>query len=106
MCKQDLNSFAIAARAIEYFGLRVWFRNSCVGLLALHGGLEVLCEFAIAPDPREKPFDDPAPRDNSEADLIRVFAHDLDRDRRRLGDLLAGIPAVSEELPDEREDAA
>jgi hypothetical protein len=50
----------------------------------------------IAPDPDEEPLDDPAPRVNSEADLIGVFfAQDLDRDQRGLGDLLTGIPAFA-----------
>ena len=31
---------------------------------------EVLCSRSIAPDPREEPLHDPAPRVNSEADLI------------------------------------
>ena len=61
---------------------------------------------AISPDPREKPFDDPAPRVNGEADLIGVLAYDLHRDQRGFGDLLAGIPAVGEDPLDEREDAA
>src|SRR5208283_4642886 len=69
-------------------------------------GLEVLCQPSIAPNPRKQPFDDPAPRVNSEADLIGVLAHDLDRDQRRRGDLLTGIPAVGEDPLDEREDAA
>ena len=43
---------------------------------------------------------------NSEADLIGVLAHDLDRNQRDLGDLLAGIPAVGEDPLDEREDAS
>ena len=64
------------------------------------------CQPSIAPDPREELFDDPAARVYGEADLINVLAHDLDRDQRRLGDFLASIPAVSEEPPDEREDAA
>ena len=34
----------------------------------------------IAPDPGEEPLDNPAPRLNSEADLIGVLAHDLDGD--------------------------
>jgi hypothetical protein len=33
---------------------------------------------SIAPDPREEPFDDPAPRVNGEADLAEIFAHDFD----------------------------
>jgi hypothetical protein len=45
-------------------------------------------------------------RVNSEADLIWVLAHDLDRDRRGLGDLLTGTPAVGEDRLDERENAA
>jgi hypothetical protein len=34
------------------------------------GGLEVLRQPSIAPDPCKEPLDDPAPRVNSEADLI------------------------------------
>ena len=45
-------------------------------------------------------------RGYSEADLIGVLAHDLDRDQRGFGDLLNGIPAVGEDPLDEREDAA
>src|SRR5208282_3857921 len=41
-----------------------------------------------------------------EADLIGIFAHDLDCDQRGRGDLLTGISAVSEDPLDEREDAA
>ena len=63
-------------------------------------------ESAISPDPREKPFDDPAPRVNSKPNLIRVLTHDLDRDQCGLSDLLAGISAVGEDPLDEREDAA
>ena len=44
-------------------------------------------------------------RRNGEADLIGVLAHDLDRDQRCRGDLLAGIPAVGEDPLDEGEDA-
>jgi hypothetical protein len=44
-------------------------------------------------------------RRNSEADLIGVLAHDLDRDQRGLGELVAGISAVGEDPLDEREDA-
>ena len=59
------------------------------GACGVDGGLEVLCQPSIAPNPCEEPLDDPAPRVNSEADLIGVLAHDLDRDqgghcRRRL----------------------
>ena len=64
-----------------------------------------LCQAAIAPDPGEEAFDDPAPRVNSEADLIGILAHDLDRDQRSLGDLLTRISAVGEDPLDEREDA-
>ena len=70
------------------------------------GGLEVLCQPSIAPDPGEEPFDDPAPRVNSEADLIGVLAHDLDRNQRGFGDLLAGIPAVGEDPLDVEDMAA
>ena len=66
--------------------------------------LEVLCQPPIAPDPGEEPLDDPAPRVNSEADLIGVLADDLDRDQCGLGDLFTGIPAVGENPLDERED--
>ena len=44
------------------------------GRRRLDGGFEVLSQSSIAPDPREEPLDDPAPRVNSEADLIGVFA--------------------------------
>src|ERR1017187_3256021 len=47
-----------------------------------------------------------AARVNSEADLMGVLAHDLDRDQGGFGDLLSGIPAVGEDPLDEREDAA
>ena len=76
------------------------------GRRARSGGLEVLCQSSIAPNPCEEPLDDPAPRVNSESDLIGILAHDLDRDQRGLGDLLTGIPAVGEDPLDEREDAA
>ena len=74
------------------------------GACGVDGGLEVLCQPSIAPNPGEEPFDDPAARVHGEADLIRVLAHDLDRDQRGLGDLLAGIPAVGEDALNERED--
>ena len=48
----------------------------------------------------------PSARVNSEADLIWVLAHDLDRDQRGFGDLLTGTPAVGEDPLDERENAA
>src|SRR5258708_16494780 len=67
--------------------------------------LEVLCQPSIAPDPREESLHDPAPRVNSEADLIRILAHDLDRDQRSVGDLLTRVSAVREDPLDEREDA-
>ena len=38
-----------------------------------HNSFEVLCQPSIAPDPREEPLHDPAPRVNSEADLIGDF---------------------------------
>ena len=76
------------------------------GASRLDGGLEVLRQPSIAPDPSEEPFDDPTARVYREADLIGIFAHDLDRDQRGRGELLTGIPAVSEDPLDEREDAA
>jgi hypothetical protein len=51
----------------------------------------------------EEPLDDPAAGVNSEADLIGVLAHDLDRDQRGRGDLLTGIPAVGEDALNEGE---
>jgi hypothetical protein len=75
------------------------------GACGVDGGLEFLCQPSIAPNPREEPFDNPAPRVNSEADLIGVLAHDLNRDQRCRGDLLPGISAVGEDPPDDREDA-
>jgi hypothetical protein len=59
----------------------------------------------LRPDPREEPLNNPAPWVNSEADLIGVLAHDLDRDQRGRGDLCPGVSAVGEDLLDEREDA-
>jgi hypothetical protein len=70
-----------------------------------HGGLEVLRQPSIAPDPRKEPLDDPAPRVNSEADLVGIFAHNFDGDQRGPGDLLTGISAVGEDPLNEREDA-
>src|ERR1019366_1284815 len=63
-----------------------------------------LCQAPIAPDPDEEPLDDPTPWLNGEADLIGVFAHDLDGNQSSLGDLLTRIPAVGEDPLDERED--
>jgi len=60
----------------------------------------------LRPIHAKNPSTDPTARVYGEAELITVLAHDLDRDQRGLGDLLAGIPAVSEEPPDEREAAA
>jgi len=59
-----------------------------------------VCDFARS---TRKPFDDPAPRVNSKADLIGILAHDLDRNQRSLGDLLTGIPAVGEDALNEGE---
>jgi hypothetical protein len=70
------------------------------------GGLEVLRQPSVASDPCKEPLDDPAPRVNSEADLIGVLAHDLDHDQRGLGDFLASISAVGEDPLDEWEDAS
>ena len=53
---------------------------------------EVFCQPSIAPDPREEPLDYPTARVYGEADLIRVLAHDLNRDQRGLGDLLPAYP--------------
>ena len=75
------------------------------GACGVDGGLEVFCQPSIAPDPREEPLDDPAPRVNGEADLIGVLAHDLDDDQRCRGDLFPGISAVGEDALDGREDA-
>src|SRR5262249_21913607 len=61
---------------------------------------------SIAPNSCEEPLDDPAPRVNSESDLIGVLAHDLDRDQGGVGDLVSGIPAIGEDPLDKREDAA
>ena len=72
------------------------------GAWGVDSGLEVLCQPSIAPDPGEKPFDDPAAWVYGEADL-RVFAHDLDRDQRGLGDLLSGIPTIGADALDEGE---
>jgi hypothetical protein len=76
------------------------------GACGVDGGFEVLCQPPNAPDPREKPLDDPAPRVNSEANLNGVLAHDLNRDQRSLGDFLVGIPTVGEDPLDAWEDAA
>jgi len=53
---------------------------------------------SIAPDPSEEPLDYPAPRVNSEADLIRVLAHDLDGNHRGLGHLFPGISLSAKTL--------
>src|SRR5208282_4655393 len=76
------------------------------GACGVDGGLEVFCQPSIASDPREEPFDDPAARVYGEADLVGIFAHDLDGDQHGRGDLLTGISAVGEDPLDEREDAA
>src|SRR6202162_5279449 len=72
----------------------------------IDGGLEVLCQAPVAPDPGEEPLDDPAPWLDGKADLIGVLAHDLNRDQGSLGDLLPRISAVSEDPLDEWEDSA
>src|ERR1039458_1126958 len=72
----------------------------------IDGGLEVLCQAPVAPDPGEEPLDDPAPWLDGKADLIEVLAHDLNRDQGSLGDLLPRISAVSEDPLDEWEDSA
>src|SRR6202040_1379356 len=74
------------------------------GARGLNGGLEVLGQPSIAPDPREEPLDDPTPRVDGEADLIGVLAHDFDGDQRCRGDLFPGISAVGEDALDEREE--
>ena len=68
----------------------------------LNGGLEVLGQPSIAPDPGEEPLDDPTPRVNGKADLIGIVAHDLDRDQRCSGGPLTDISAVGEDTLDER----
>jgi len=72
------------------------------GACGVDGGFEVLCHPPIAPDPRKEPLDNPAPPVNSEPDLIGVLAQDFDGDHRCHGELLTGIPAVSEDPLDER----
>jgi hypothetical protein len=70
------------------------------------GSFEVFCQSPIAADPGEEPLDNPASWLNGEADLIGVFAHNLDSDQRGVCDLLTGITAISENALDEWEDAA
>jgi hypothetical protein len=55
-------------------------------------------------EPGEEPFDDLTAQVCCKADLIGIFAHDLDGDQRGLSDLLAGAPAISEEPLDEWKD--
>ena len=76
------------------------------GARGADGGLEVFCQPPIAPDPGEEPLDDPAPRLNGEADLVRGLAHDLDRDQGGLSNLLTRISAVGEDPLNKWEDAA
>jgi hypothetical protein len=70
------------------------------------GGFVVLCQSAILLDSSEESLDRPALRLNSEADLVGVLAHDLDRDDRNLDDLLTRISAVGEDALDEWKNAA
>ena len=70
------------------------------------GPLEILGEAPVSVDPGEEAFDDPAARENGEADLIGQLADDFDDDPRGVGDALAGIGGVGEDAFDERERAA
>jgi len=54
----------------------------------IDSGLKVHCQPAIASDPGEDALNHPAPRVNGEADLIRVLAHDFDREESRRFELL------------------
>jgi len=67
------------------------------GARGVDGGLEVLYQPSIELDPGEEPLNDPAAGVYSEADLVGIFAHDFDGNQRGLGDLLTGIPAVSDD---------
>ena len=66
----------------------------------------ILCESPIAADPGEEPLDNPASRQNGEADLIGMLADDLDDDAGGGGNPLAGISAIGEDAFDEGEDTA
>src|SRR5271170_1232766 len=66
------------------------------------GGLEVLGETAIAPEPGEEALDHPAAGMHGKADLAGLFAHDLDDDPGGVRHSFGGIGAVSECTLDER----
>jgi hypothetical protein len=74
------------------------------------GSLEVLGEAAIAVEPGEGPFDDPAARQEFEAGRVLRSLDDLNRPLAELGKcslkLWAGISAVSEEVAQPREQRA
>jgi hypothetical protein len=66
------------------------------------GGLAVLGETAVAPEPGEDTLDDPAAWMHGKADLAGLFAHDLDDDPCGVRHPFGGIGAISEGTFDER----
>src|SRR5207248_3488850 len=72
------------------------------GLGARGGGLEVLGEAAVAPDPSEGAFDDPAFGLGLEGPNLLGTSDDLDRPPAELGDrvakLVATVDAVGEDV--------
>src|SRR5258708_21574254 len=65
--------------------------------------LEGFREAAVAADPGEEALDDPAAGLDRKANLIRALPDDLDGNHGGLGDSIACVAAVGEDLLDERE---
>jgi hypothetical protein len=72
------------------------------GLGALDGGFEVFGQAAVAIEPGEGTFDDPAAREDLEANRIGHAPDDFDAPSAEFGEcfkeLIAGIGAVGEEV--------
>src|SRR6266851_3479696 len=62
-----------------------------------------MTEAAVAADPGEEALDDPAAGLDRKANLIRALPDDLDGNHGGLGDSIACVAAVGEDLLDERE---
>ena len=69
-------------------------------------GLEVLCQSLVATNLSEEPLDEPIPSVGDRVDMVRIVAHDLDRDQCRFSNFLTQISAIGEDPLDEREDTS
>ena len=65
-------------------------------------GFEVLGQSPVPVDTGEEALDDPTPGLDGKTDSTGVLADDLDGNGRRVGDAFCSVPAVGEDLLDER----